>query len=80
MVSLDGSDYKSREFKLLTLEHLWNGLSSKDRVLRLLKFLERTSLTTAFKIAIPLQKIYLATLKVFTILSLMSGITDKAIY
>lgn len=77
MVSLDGSDYKSREFKLLTLEHLWNGLSSKDRVLWLLKFLERTSLTATFKIAIPLQKIYLA---VFTTLSLMSGIADKAVY
>lgn len=56
---------KSREFKLLTLEHLWNGLSPKDTVLQLLTFSERMSLTARLKIAISPSK---TDLTVFTVL------------
>lgn len=73
---------KSREFKLLTLEHLWNGLSPKDTVLQLLTFSERMSLTARLKIAISPSKTDLTVFTVlfFTVLFLMSGITDKAVY
>lgn len=59
MASLERSDCKSKEIKLLILQCLLNGFSSKRTgallVLQMLKISGRTSLTALLKAAIPLQ-------------------------